>query len=103
MGATLKTKYYWADGDRPPLNDSHTKIPELNALLDKQFGEFDTEARQGILTEIETLLNTEMIHIPTIVGNQNYFADPSLRNVQMPRDAFNGGFPFFKYWWFDKA
>jgi hypothetical protein len=44
-----------------------------------------------------------MIHIPTIVGTQNYFADPSLRNVQMPRDAFNGGFPFFKYWWFDTA
>jgi predicted double-glycine peptidase len=44
-----------------------------------------------------------MPHIPSIVGNQNYFTDPSLKNAQMARDAYNGGFPWFKYWWFDKA
>jgi peptide/nickel transport system substrate-binding protein len=105
MGATLKSKYYWdpAQTEKPPLNDTWIKNPELNALLDKQFGEFDQEARQAILTQIEDLLNTEMPHIPSIVGNQNYFLDPSLQNAQMPRDAFNGGFPWFKYWWFDEA
>lgn len=104
MGATLKSKYYWEPGtDRPPLNDTWIQNTELNALLDKQFGEFDNEARQAVLTEMEDLLNSEMPHIPSIVGNQNYFADPSLHNVQMPRDAFNGGFPWFKYWWFDQA
>lgn len=105
MGATLRSKYFWdpADSEKPPLNDTWIKNPELNALLDKQIAEFDTEARQAILTEIEDLLNSEMPHIPSIVGIQNYFADPSLQNVQMPRDAFNGGFPWLKYWWFDKA
>ena len=103
MGNTLKTKYYWGSGDKPPLNDTWIKNEQLNALLDKQFGEFDKTARQAILTQIEDLLNTEMPHIPSIVGNQNYFVDPSLKNSQMPRDAFNGGFPWFKYWWFDKG
>jgi peptide/nickel transport system substrate-binding protein len=104
MGNTLKTKYSWPAGaDKPPLNDTWIKNEQLNGLLDKQFGEFDKTARRAILTQIEDLLNTEMPHIPSIVGNQNYFVDPSLKNSQMPRDAFNGGFPWFKYWWFDKG
>ena len=104
MGNTLKTKYSWPAGaEKPPLNDTWIKNEQLNVLLDKQFGEFDKNARQAILTQIEDLLNTEMPHIPSIVGNQNYFVDPSLKNSQMPRDAFNGGFPWFKYWWFDKG
>jgi ABC-type transport system substrate-binding protein len=104
MGNTLKTKYSWPAGaEKPPLNDTWIKNEQLNGLLDKQFGEFDKNARQTILTQIEDLLNTEMPHIPSIVGNQNYFVDPSLKNAQMPRDAFNGGFPWFKYWWFDKG
>jgi len=105
MGATLRSKYYWPpeETQKPPLNDSWTKNPELNALLDKQISEFDRQARQNILTQIETLLNTEMYHIPSVVGKQVYFGDPSLRNAQMPRDAFNGGLPWLKYWWFDKV
>jgi hypothetical protein len=75
----------------------------LNALLDKQIQEFDKEARQKFLTQIEDVLNDEMYHLPSIEGRQNYFGDPSFRNAQMPRDAFNGGFPWFKYWWFEKA
>ncbi|HLF71111.1 MAG TPA: ABC transporter substrate-binding protein [Dehalococcoidia bacterium] len=102
VGNTLKTKYYWADGDKPPLNDTWIKNPALNTLLDKQIAEFDKTARQKIFTDIEDLLSDEMPHIPTIVGNQNYFGDPSLKNAQMGRDAYNGAFPWFKYWWFDK-
>ena len=105
FGLTLKTKYYWPEGvsERPPLNDTWIKNPALNALLDKQIGEFDQQARQKALTEIEDILSEEMPHIPSIEGRQHYFGDPSLKNAQMPRDAFNGGFPWLKYWWFDKA
>jgi peptide/nickel transport system substrate-binding protein len=105
MGLTLKTKYYWPAGttEKPPANDVWVNNPTLNALLDKQGAEFDKTARQKILTEIEDLLSEEMYHIPSIIGKQNYFGDPALKNAQMPRDAFNGGFPWFKYWWFDKA
>jgi ABC-type transport system substrate-binding protein len=105
IGNTLKAKYYWpADAsEKPVLNATWVKNSELNALLDKQIQEFDKEARQKFLTQIEDVLNDEMYHLPSIEGRQNYFGDPSFRNAQMPRDAFNGGFPWFKYWWFEKA
>jgi len=104
MGATVKTKYYWPESatDKPVGNQGWVKNAALNALLDKQIGEFDRTARQKVLTEIEDLLSEEMLHIPSIVGKQNYFADPSLKNAQMPRDAFNGAAPWLKYWWFEK-
>jgi ABC-type transport system substrate-binding protein len=105
IGNTLRNKYYWPvdQAEKPPLNSTYVKNAELNALLDKQLREFDQKARQEILTQIEDLANEEMWHISSIEGRQNYFGDSTLRNAQMPRDAFNGGFPFFKYWWFDKA
>jgi ABC-type transport system substrate-binding protein len=105
LGNTVRNKYYWPENqtERPPFNGPWIKNPALNQLLDKQLGEFDRTARQRIFTEIEDLLSEEMPHIPSIVGIQNYFGDPMLKNAQMPRDAFNGGFPWLKYWWFDKG
>src|SRR3989337_1633680 len=104
MGATVKGKYYWPESatDKPVGNQGWVKNAALNALLDKQVGEFDRTARQKVLTELEDLLSEEMLHIPSITGKQSYFADPSLKNAQMPRDAFNGGAPWLKYWWFEK-
>jgi ABC-type transport system substrate-binding protein len=105
LGNSLKNKYFWPIDatEKPVLNSSWVKNAELNTLLDKQMQEFDKNARQAVLTQIEDLVNEEMFHISSIEGRQNYFGDPSLRNAQMPRDAFNGGFPWFKYWWFDKT
>ena len=32
----------------------------------------------------------------------NWFADPSLKNVQPGQEAYQGALPYMKYWWFDK-
>ena len=53
--------------------------------------------------QMEDILADEMYHVVAVSGMLCYFGDPSLRNAQMPREAYNGATPYMKYWWFDKA
>jgi len=45
----------------------------------------------------------EQYRIGTITISNSWFGDPSVKNMQTSRDAYNGGIPYVKYWWFDKS
>ena len=50
---------------------------------------------------MEELYSEEQYTLVTLTVNNNFFADPSLRNAQIPYWMSNGNFNFLKYWWFD--
>ncbi len=52
---------------------------------------------------MEDILAEEMYHVVSVSSTLTYFGDPSLKNAQMPREAYNGATPYMKYWWFDKT
>jgi hypothetical protein len=41
--------------------------------------------------------------IASVSSTLTWFGDGSLRNSQMPREAYNGATPYMKFWWFDKS
>jgi peptide/nickel transport system substrate-binding protein len=100
LGKQIRDKYFWDTGDRPALNLCYTKDPTLNDLVDKQSKEFDRTARIALFRQLEEKLSEDMVHISGVTGTLTYMVDPSVKNAQMPRDAYNGGVPWMKYWWF---
>jgi hypothetical protein len=64
---------------------------------------FDKNERISVFRAMEDILAEQMYHVVAVHGTLAYFTDGSLRNAQMPRDAYNGATPYMKYWWFDKA
>jgi peptide/nickel transport system substrate-binding protein len=105
VGLAFRDKY-WSppEGVRPPtLNINHVNIPELNDVVDRQLGEFDRDARISLFRRMEEILSEEMVHVPGITSVITYLMDPSVRNAQMPRDAYNGATPWMKHWFFGEA
>jgi ABC-type transport system substrate-binding protein len=103
IGSALKN-YYWSPPEgalpAPTLNVAHVHIPELSELLDKQMGILDKAARIETFRSIEDIIADQMCVLPTNTDPLNYFGDPKVENMQIPREAYNGGLPFVKYWWF---
>ena len=71
--------------------------------MEKQLHVFDKNERIAVFRQIEDILADNMYDIASVSSTLTYFGDPSLRNAQMPREAYNGAAPYMKYWWFDKA
>jgi ABC-type transport system substrate-binding protein len=106
VGLAFKDKYYAPGGalpKAPTLNVDYVNIPALNTMVEKQLGEFDRKARIAIFRQMEELLSEEMVHASGVTGTLTYITDPSVKNAQMPRDAYNGATPWMKHWWFGKA
>ena len=72
-------------------------------LAGKQLGAFDKQERISVFRAVEDVLAENMYDIASVSSTLTWFADGSLRNTQMPREAYNGATPYMKYWWFDKA
>jgi ABC-type transport system substrate-binding protein len=106
IGLALKDRYWSpASGPKaaPTLNPNYVAIPALNTLLEKQLAEFDRKARIALFRQIEEILSEEMVQTSGVTGTLTYITDPSVKNAQMPRDAYNGATPWMKHWWFGKA
>jgi len=102
LGRAIKDKY-WSPPEgvkAPTLNICYVNNPTLSDLVSKQLGEFDRQARIGLFRQVEDLLAEEMVHLSGVTGTLTYLGDPSLKNAQMPRDAYNGAVSWIKYWWF---
>jgi glutathione transport system substrate-binding protein len=84
----------------PTLNIGHVNDPTLNALLDKQLGQLNREERRQTFKETEDVLAEEQYRLGLSTYFYNYYGDPSVKNMQTPREAYNGGVPYVKYWWF---
>jgi ABC-type transport system substrate-binding protein len=103
VGLPLKNAFYWpAEGIKgpPTLNVGYVNDPQLNALLDKQNGQFNKEERVQTFRQIEDILAEQQYRTKTDTGVVTFFGDPSVKNMQVARDAYNGALPYVKYWWF---
>ena len=106
VGIQVRNKYFSPpDGIKasPTLNLGWVNDQKLSGLAEKQLGIFDKQERIAAFRQMEDILAEEMYHVVAVSGMLCYFGDPSLRNAQMPREAYNGATPYMKYWWFDKA
>jgi peptide/nickel transport system substrate-binding protein len=105
LGLAIRDKYFAPPTGlkAPTLNISYVNIPMVNDLVTKQLGEFDRKARIALFRQLEEILSEETPHISGITHTLNYMIDPTVKNAQMPRDAYNGGVPWMKHWWFGKA
>jgi ABC-type transport system substrate-binding protein len=86
----------------PTTNVSYTNNPELTALVDKQLTQLNKEERVQTLRRIEDILADEMYRLPGVPDVTTWFGDPSVKNMQTAREAYNGATPYLKYWWFEK-
>jgi ABC-type transport system substrate-binding protein len=105
MGLILRNNFFSPpEGIKgpPTLNVSYTNNPELSMLVEKQLTQLNKEERTQTLRRIEDILADEMYRIPGVPDVTNWFGDPSIKNMQTPREAYNGATPYLKYWWFEK-
>jgi peptide/nickel transport system substrate-binding protein len=86
----------------PTLNTGYINNPQLSELVQKQLGQLDKEERKKTFRAIEDILAEEMYRVPSVTQTITYFGDPSVKNMQVARDNYNGAIPGVKYWWFDK-
>jgi peptide/nickel transport system substrate-binding protein len=106
LGLAIRDKYWSpASGPKaaPTLNLGFVNNPTINDLVSKQLAEFDRKARLTIFKQLEEVLSEEMIHASGVTGTLTYITDPSVKNAQMPRDAYNGAVPWMRHWWFGQA
>jgi ABC-type transport system substrate-binding protein len=106
LGIAIRDKYFSpATGPKPApsINMTFVNNPTINTLVEKQLAEFDRRARLALFRQLEEVLSEEMVHASGVTGTLTYITDPSVKNAQMPRDAYNGGVPWMKHWWFGKA
>jgi ABC-type transport system substrate-binding protein len=87
----------------PTLNVTYCNDQQLSALLDKQVGQFNKDERVQTFRQIEDVLAEQQYRVATITITNTWFGDPSVKNMQTARDAYNGGIPYVKYWWFNKV
>jgi ABC-type transport system substrate-binding protein len=86
----------------PTGNQSYVNNPEMSALVQKQLGQFKKDERVQTFRRMEDILAEEQYRIASVTSSTNWFGDPSVKNMQTPREAYNGATPYIKYWWFDK-
>jgi peptide/nickel transport system substrate-binding protein len=105
IGITLRNQLYVPpEGIKgpPTLNLSYTNNYQLSALAEKQLGVFDKEERIKVFRAMEDILAEEQYRIAGVTSSTNWFGDPSIKNMQVAREAYNGAIPYVKYWWFEK-
>jgi ABC-type transport system substrate-binding protein len=104
MGTQLRY-YFWSPPEGikgpPTTNNGYVNNPELSMLIMKQLTQLDKEERVKTLRRIEEILAEQQYRLTTVTSTFNYFGDRTVKNMQTPRDAYNGALPYVKYWWFE--
>ena len=97
---TLSDRFYWdkATG-RARINLSYVNDPDLNALLDKQRGQYDVNERKQTLKAIESLIAENQWEIYFSTDTRTFFWDPSLQDVK-PSSFFP--YRYIMRWWFNR-
>jgi len=105
LGIAIYRKYYWGGGtlEPPTFNESYVMNERVDQLVTNQLQEFDRTARIALFRELEEVISEEMYHIAGVTHTLNYMIDPTVKNAQMPRDAYNGSVAWMKYWYFGDA
>ena len=105
IGLWLTMELSWAGAPHTPptVNRSYVDNPALDALLQKQLGQFVKEERVATFRQIEDILADQQYAITNHTWTNSWFADPSVKNAQPGSEAYQGALAYLKYWWFDKA
>jgi ABC-type transport system substrate-binding protein len=105
LGIAIYRKYFWGGGtlEPPTFNESYVMNQRVDELVTAQLQEFDRTSRIQQFRELEDIVSEEMYHIAGVTHTLNYMIDPSVKNAQMPRDAYNGSTAWMKYWYFGDA
>lgn len=96
---SLTDQFYWGPNGRARINLSYVNDPALNALLDKQRGQYDETERKKTLTDIENLLAEQQYTIYFSTDTRTFFWDPTVSDV-----APSSFFPYqpVMRWYFNK-
>jgi peptide/nickel transport system substrate-binding protein len=84
----------------PSVNNGHINDPKLSELVDKQMGQFDPNERKQTFRAMEDIMSEEQYKLALNTFTNNFFADPSLQNIQLPITHVNGSVHYVKNWWF---
>lgn len=104
-GISMKS-YFWSPPEGvkvPTTNNGHVNNPSLSALLDKQLTQIKLDERKQTFRQMEELMAEEQYDIALSTYEITWFADPSVKDMQMPIFAVNGTIGYIKYWWLEKA
>jgi ABC-type transport system substrate-binding protein len=91
IGMAGRAIYYWMDypteqftmkPKRGRINLSDVNDPDLEALLDKQRGQFNMEERIQTIRRIEELVAEEQYQVYFSTDTRSYFWDPALTNYR---------------------
>jgi ABC-type transport system substrate-binding protein len=85
----------------PTPNIMHINNPRLSELVTKQMQQLNLEERKQTFKEMEEIFAEEQYAQMVHTVNNNWFMDPSLRNIQAPLWMTNGPLPFLRYSWFE--
>ncbi len=78
----LTDNFSFKDGKRARINLGYINDPKLEALLDKQRGQFKMEERLKTIREIEQLVGEEQYYIYWSTDTRTYFWDPDIENYR---------------------
>ncbi len=81
----------------------HINNPRLSELATKQMAQLNLEERKQTFKEMEEIFAEEQYAQMVHTVNNNWFMDPSLRNIQAPLWMTNGPLPFLRYSWFENG
>ncbi|HLZ69410.1 MAG TPA: ABC transporter substrate-binding protein [Dehalococcoidia bacterium] len=74
--------YYWGSGGRARINLSYINDQQLNALIDKQRGQFDLNERKKTLAQIEDIMAAQQYQIFWSTDTRTYFWAPDVQNYR---------------------
>ncbi len=75
--------YYWGGSTgRARINLSYINDPQLNALIDKQRGQFDLNERKKTLSQIEDIMAAQQYQIFWSTDTRTYFWAPDVQNYR---------------------
>ena len=101
MGNAIRNAMTTPPPEGPTPNNSKISDPMLDELLEKQIGQFDNTERLQTFKEMEDIMSLEQYKIVLNTFTNNFFADPSLRGIQIPLTHVQGSNHYIKYWWFE--
>jgi peptide/nickel transport system substrate-binding protein len=78
----LSERLSFKDGKRGRINLSYVNNPTLEALLDKQRGQFTLQERLATIKDIETLVAEEQYEIYWSTDTRTYFWDADITNYR---------------------
>lgn len=90
--------YFHSQGN---ANNTHYNNPQVDALLVKQRGEFDTEARKKLVHDIQMMLVNDAPQVWLVSTGTDELDRTRLRNYRQMQMGNSNGYREWEYCWYD--